>query len=172
MPSVGRRRKASTSHVWSVQVHTVRRPTAWRVLSFARRLARDVRTRRIGTGTSRTKRWARGSRWRRFAYRSLHSIRICFLASYDRARAVRALLAYAEAVAAGEVSPPPSSPPRIDTPSSVWPHTTVEFVQVTPLGGSLTVEIGYRVAWDEEHTLGARLQGGRLLELCGSVLAP
>ena len=79
---------------------------------------------------------------------------------------------YAEAVAAGEVSPPSSGLPRIDTPSSVWPHTTVEFVQVTPLRGALTVEIGYRVAWDEEHTLGARLRGGRFLELCGSVLAP
>jgi hypothetical protein len=37
---------------------------------------------------------------------------------------------------------------------------TVTFVQVTPLGGVLTVEIGYRVAWDEEHTLGARFRGG------------
>jgi uncharacterized protein DUF6985 len=79
---------------------------------------------------------------------------------------------YAEAVAAGEVSPPPSIFPRIDTPSSVWPHTTIEYVQVSPLSGDLTVEIGYRVVWDEEHTLGARFRGGRLLELCGSVLAP
>ena len=54
----------------------------------------------------------------------------------------------------------------------MWRHTAVEFVQVTPLSGQLTVEIGYRVAWDEEHTLGARLRDGRLIELCGSVLAP
>jgi hypothetical protein len=79
---------------------------------------------------------------------------------------------YAEAVATGQVSPPPSNLPRIDTPSSIWPYTTIEFARVSPLGGELTVEIGYRVAWDEEHTLGARFRGGRLLELCGSVLAP
>jgi hypothetical protein len=79
---------------------------------------------------------------------------------------------YGEAIAAGEASPPPSSLPAIDTPASVWPHTTIRFVQVSPLDGDLTVEIGYRVTWDEEHTLGARIRGGRLLELCGSVLAP
>jgi hypothetical protein len=79
---------------------------------------------------------------------------------------------YAEAVAAGELDPPPSGLPTIDTPSSVWPYTTVAFVQITPLSGVLTVEIGYRVAWDEEHTLGARLRGGQLVELCGSILAP
>ncbi|HEX9204359.1 MAG TPA: hypothetical protein VF853_00380 [Candidatus Deferrimicrobiaceae bacterium] len=81
-------------------------------------------------------------------------------------------LPYAEAVAAGEAGPPESGLPAIPEPSAVWPHTTVEFVQVTPLDGQLTVEIGYRVAWDEEHTLGARLREGQLLELCGSVLAP
>jgi uncharacterized protein DUF6985 len=79
---------------------------------------------------------------------------------------------YAEAVAAGQPAVPSSGLPPIDTPSSVWLHTTLAFVQVTPLGGVLTVEIGYRVAWDEEHTLAARFQGGQLLELCGSVLAP
>ena len=79
---------------------------------------------------------------------------------------------YAEAVAEGEVEPPDSGLPAIDGPEGVWPHTAVEFVQVTPLSGQLTVEIGYRVAWDEEHTLGARLRDGQLIELCGSVLAP
>jgi len=79
---------------------------------------------------------------------------------------------YAEAVAKGEVEPPDSSLPTIDGPDGVWRHTAVEFVQVTPLSGQLTVEIGYRVAWDEEHTLGARLRDGQLIELCGSVLAP
>jgi hypothetical protein len=79
---------------------------------------------------------------------------------------------YAEAVAAGELDVPSSALPPIDAPSSVWFHTTLAFVQVTPLSGVLTVEIGYRVAWDEEHTLAARFRGGQLLELCGSVLAP
>lgn len=79
---------------------------------------------------------------------------------------------YAEAVAAGEESAPPSGLPRLDTPSAVWPHATIEYVLVSPLDGILTVEIGLRVAWDEEHTLGARFRDGGLLELCGSVLAP
>jgi hypothetical protein len=79
---------------------------------------------------------------------------------------------YAEAVADGEADAPASGLPTIDTPSSVWPHTSVEFVRVSPLSGELTVEIGCRVAWDEEHTLGVRLRDGRLVELCGSVLAP
>lgn len=82
------------------------------------------------------------------------------------------LAPYAEAIAAGELDPPASLLPAIDVPSSVWPHTRVEFVQVAPLGGQLTVEIGYRVAWDEEHTLGARIRDGQLIELCGSVLHP
>jgi hypothetical protein len=82
------------------------------------------------------------------------------------------LLPYAEAIAAGEFEPPASGLPSIEAPSSVWPHAAVEFVQVAPLSGQLTVEIGYRVAWDEEHTLGARLRGGQLIELCGSVLSP
>ena len=73
---------------------------------------------------------------------------------------------YAEAEPAGE------GLPAIREASSVWPHTRIEFVQVAPLDGRLAVEIGLRVAWDEEHTLGARLSGGQLLELNGSVLAP
>jgi hypothetical protein len=79
---------------------------------------------------------------------------------------------YAEAVAAGEEDPPSPGLPAIAAPSSVWAHATLLYVQVAPLDGVLTVEIGYRVAWDEEHTLGARFRDGRLLELCGSVLAP
>lgn len=79
---------------------------------------------------------------------------------------------YAEAMTAGEADPPASGLPAIDGPADVWPHTTAEFVQVIPLSGQLTVEIGYRVAWDEEHIVGARLRDGQLVELCGSVLAP
>ena len=79
---------------------------------------------------------------------------------------------YAEAVSAGEAEPPVSGLPAITDPSAVWSHTTVEFIQVTPLDGQLTVEIGYRVDWDEEHTLGARFREGQLVEVCGSVLVP
>lgn len=79
---------------------------------------------------------------------------------------------YAEAVAAGELEPPEEGLPRITQPDDVWPHTSVEFVAVITLDGEPGVEIGYRVAWDEEHTVGARLRNGRLIELSGSVLSP
>ncbi len=79
---------------------------------------------------------------------------------------------YAEAVAAGEIEAPAEGLPRIVQPDDVWRHISVEFVAVTPLDRVLTVEIGYRVVWDDEHTLGARLQNGKLIELNGSVLPP
>jgi hypothetical protein len=79
---------------------------------------------------------------------------------------------YAEAVAAGEEEAPADALPPIREASDVWAHTTIEFVQVSPLDGHLTVEIGCRVTWDDEHTLGARLRDGELIGLNGSVLAP
>ncbi|MGE3649681.1 MAG: hypothetical protein AB7G10_15175 [Reyranellaceae bacterium] len=60
----------------------------------------------------------------------------------------------------------------IASPAGIWPHVTLVYVSVTPLGGVLAAELGYRVTWDEEHTLGARVRDGQLLELCGSVLEP
>ena len=79
---------------------------------------------------------------------------------------------YAEALAAGELPPPDSPLPSISAPNEVWPHVSLVFVSVTPLEGVLTPEFGYTTAWDEEHTLGARFQHGKFLELCGSVLPP
>jgi hypothetical protein len=77
---------------------------------------------------------------------------------------------YVESLGAGEAEEP--GMPRIDAAPAVWPHTRAEYVQVARLDGALTIEIGYRVDWDEEHTLGARLREGRLIELNGSVLRP
>jgi hypothetical protein len=79
---------------------------------------------------------------------------------------------YAQSIAAGEG--PPSSEPlaRLSSPSEVWPHVSIAFVSVACLGGSLTTELGLIVAWDEEHTLGARFQDGKFVELCGSTLIP
>ncbi len=79
---------------------------------------------------------------------------------------------YSEAVAAGELEPMEESFPEIATPNGVWPQAKLIYVAVTPLDGSLTVELGYTVAWDEEHTLGARFRTGKFIELNGSVLAP
>lgn len=79
---------------------------------------------------------------------------------------------YAEAILAGELPAPPDGLPPVSSPAEVWPHAYPEFVSVTQLDRRLTVEVGCRVAWDEEHTLGARIRCGRLVELCGSVRAP
>jgi Domain of unknown function (DUF6985) len=79
---------------------------------------------------------------------------------------------YAEVVTGGEANHSEPGLPRIDRPADVWPYTNAEFIQVAPLDGELTVEIGYRVVWDEEHTVAARLRHGQLIELCGSVLVP
>ena len=63
--------------------------------------------------------------------------------------------------------------PRFAHAADVWPHVTPVFVSVEPLAGSPTrgpiLEIAYRVAWDEEHTVAARVQDWRVFELCGSV---
>lgn len=44
------------------------------------------------------------------------------------------------------------------------------YVAVIELDHQLVLEFGYHVPWDEEHTLGARVREGRLIELCGSVV--
>ena len=45
-------------------------------------------------------------------------------------------------------------------------------MQVHQLDRHPTIEIGYRVSWDEEHTLGAQIRDGQVIGLNGSVLAP
>lgn len=41
--------------------------------------------------------------------------------------------------------------------------------QVIDLDGRLTIQLAYRVDWDDDHTLGATLREGRLIELNGSI---
>jgi hypothetical protein len=79
---------------------------------------------------------------------------------------------YAESLATGETQATNESLPSITSPAGVWPHVSLAYISVTPLGGSLTTELGYTTAWDDEHTLGARFQGNTFIELCGSVLPP
>ena len=79
---------------------------------------------------------------------------------------------YAAALAAGDLSPEEEALPSIASPADVWLHVSLEYVSVAPLHGSLITELGYAAAWDLEHTLGARIERGRLVELCGSTLAP
>lgn len=74
-----------------------------------------------------------------------------------------------------EELPEPFEPfPKIECADDVWPHVFAKRVLIEPLQGSPqddpTIEIAYHVAWDEEHTVGARIQGWSLFELCGSVV--
>jgi hypothetical protein len=75
---------------------------------------------------------------------------------------------YAEAIAAGEEQAPPGLP-TLTAPDQVWGYVSPVRVWIGRIGGVETVEIAYRAAWDDEHTLGSRFQGWRLVELNGSV---
>ena len=59
--------------------------------------------------------------------------------------------------------------PPLGDAEAVWRFVIPVHVLIAPVLGRLTVEIGLRADWDEEHTLGARLQDWRLIELNGSV---
>jgi hypothetical protein len=63
--------------------------------------------------------------------------------------------------------------PEIPNSGAIWLYVKVALVRIEPLrtAGQMvnTVEVAYRVAWDEEHTVGSRIQEWRLIELCGSV---
>jgi hypothetical protein len=62
--------------------------------------------------------------------------------------------------------------PKLSAASQVWPHVQLVHVLVDTVDRAMAVELGYRAAWDEEHTLGARFRDGVLLELNGSVVLP
>jgi hypothetical protein len=77
--------------------------------------------------------------------------------------------------ASSDELPEPSAPfPKIERAEDVWPHVSAVYVLIEPLRDSPrdgpTIEIAYTVAWDEEHTVGARIQQWQLFELCGSVI--
>jgi hypothetical protein len=74
---------------------------------------------------------------------------------------------YKAAVDAGEDSGSPC--PNVASPEGVWSHVRPAHVLVEPLVGIPTVEIAFKVAWDIEHTVGARFQDWQFIELNGSV---
>ena len=57
----------------------------------------------------------------------------------------------------------------IERPDQVWAHVSLQAVAIIRLGGDVTAELAYAVAWDDDHVLGARFQAGRFVELCGSI---
>jgi hypothetical protein len=74
---------------------------------------------------------------------------------------------YKEAVDAGEETGSPC--PSVASPKAVWPNFTPAHVLVELIEGVPTFEIAFRVAWDVEHTVGARFQNWQFIELNGSV---
>jgi hypothetical protein len=63
--------------------------------------------------------------------------------------------------------------PVLNQPHDVWKNVSIQYVLIEKLRGSPlpgpTIEIAFDVSWDDEHTVGARIQGDKLIELCGSV---
>jgi hypothetical protein len=64
--------------------------------------------------------------------------------------------------------------PAITSAQEVWPHVSPVYVRIEPVngstGGTPVIEVAFHVAWDEEHTVAARVQDWHLFELCGSVV--
>jgi hypothetical protein len=58
----------------------------------------------------------------------------------------------------------------IERPDQVWAHVSLKSAAIIRMSGGVTTELAYAVAWDEDHTLGARFQSGSLVELCGSIV--
>lgn len=58
---------------------------------------------------------------------------------------------------------------EIKKPEDIWQYVEMKYILFEKLSGTMTTEIAYTTGWDTEHTLGARLVNGKLLELCGSV---
>lgn len=54
-------------------------------------------------------------------------------------------------------------------PGDVWNHLHVTYVDIDPDRRLFTTEIRLETQWDEEHTLGVQLKGGKLVDLNGSV---
>ena len=74
---------------------------------------------------------------------------------------------YKEAVDAGVETGSPC--PSVRSPEDVWPHVTPVHILVEPHEGVPTIEVAFKVAWDTEHTVGARFQNWQFIELNGSV---
>lgn len=60
--------------------------------------------------------------------------------------------------------------PQVKNDQSLWDQVKLAGILIEPLEGAPTIEIAYEVAWDNEHTLGARIQDWKLVELNGSIL--
>jgi len=78
-------------------------------------------------------------------------------------------LPYRDAAYTGALPDERKRLPEITSPAGVWPSVSPAHILIEPMDGIPTIEIAFAVAWDEEHTVGARIRDWRLIELCGSV---
>ena len=72
---------------------------------------------------------------------------------------------YGEALESGEED---CGCPKLGSPNEVWPHATPVFVTCSSDG---IAEIGYSVAWDDDHMVGVRIAGDKIVEVCGSTIS-
>lgn len=76
---------------------------------------------------------------------------------------------YRELLLAGTPPEERAQFPQIDSVDELWDQVTIRSVAIDPKQNAFDTEVAYAVTWDAEHTLGARIELGRLIELCGSV---
>lgn len=55
---------------------------------------------------------------------------------------------------------------------AVWAHAAPTSVEIKPFRSLNELQVAIRVAWDEEHTLGALIRDAQLAGLNGSILEP
>lgn len=79
---------------------------------------------------------------------------------------------YAESYAAQGEDASTGAVAPIRNAQDAWAQATLAAIVIAPLSGAMATELCFTTRWDEEHTLGARFQGERWLELCGSALIP
>ncbi len=91
-----------------------------------------------------------------------------------KAKISQALFEHAEPYLSAMAEDPESNSlaAEVRSPSTAWDKAVLQAVVVHEIGGVMTSEFCFAAAWDEEHTLGARFQGGQWWELCGSTLVP
>lgn len=56
------------------------------------------------------------------------------------------------------------------SPDAVWRHVRITSVRIAPYKAPNEALVALHTEWDEEHTLGAHLRDGSLVELNGSIL--
>jgi hypothetical protein len=59
--------------------------------------------------------------------------------------------------------------PRLKNDAALWDHVRLLGISIAPDWGGTITEIAYETDWDEEHTVGARIRDGKLIELNGSI---